>query len=50
VAVYPTYSFANHSCICNSYTRKHRDLKLELVAQADIKKGMAVILNLSSYP
>ncbi len=39
VAVYPTYSFANHSCVCNSHTRKHKDLKLELVAQSDIKKG-----------
>jgi hypothetical protein len=40
VAVYPTYSFANHSCVCNSHTRKHKDLKLELVAQSDIKKGL----------
>ncbi len=39
MAVYPTYSFANHSCVCNSHTRKHKDLKLELVAQSDIKKG-----------
>jgi len=38
VAVYPTYSYANHSCLCNTFTRKHSD-KLDLVAQVDIKAG-----------
>jgi len=39
VAVYPTYSYANHSCICNSHTRKYKDHKLELVAQSQINPG-----------
>ena len=36
VAVFPTYSYANHSCLCNTFTRKHDD-KLELIAQVDIQ-------------
>ena len=39
VAMYPTYSFANHSCICNTFTRKHKDGRLELIAQSDIQAG-----------
>eukprot|EP00092_Neocalanus_flemingeri_P014061 GFUD01015169.1.p1 GENE.GFUD01015169.1~~GFUD01015169.1.p1 ORF type:complete len:507 (+),score=138.21 GFUD01015169.1:76-1521(+) len=39
VAVYPTYSYANHSCVCNSHTRKYKDRKLELVAQSQINPG-----------
>ena len=39
VAVYPTYSYANHSCVCNSHTKKYKDHKLELVAQSEIKMG-----------
>lgn len=39
IAVFPTYSFANHSCLCNTHTRKFKDLKLELIAQTPIKKG-----------
>ena len=43
VAVYPTYSFANHSCLCNTHTRKHRDHRLELVAQTAIPAGEQVV-------
>ena len=39
IAVYPTYSFANHNCICNTHTRKYKDHKMELVVQAPIEKG-----------
>ena len=40
VAVYPTYSYTNHSCVCNSLTKKyHKDHKLELVAQSQINPG-----------
>ena len=39
IAVYPTYSFANHSCLCNTHTRKFKDLRLELIAQSPINKG-----------
>jgi len=38
VAIFPTYSFANHSCICNTYTKK-RDNRLELIAVDDINEG-----------
>lgn len=39
IAIYPTYSFANHSCLCNSHTKKYKDLRLELIAQTSIKQG-----------
>merc|ERR1712106_167066 len=39
VAVYPTYSYANHSCVCNSHTKKYKDHKLELIAQSQINPG-----------
>ena len=31
-AIFPTYSYANHSCVCNTFTRK-TGTRLELVAQ-----------------
>lgn len=42
IAIYPNYTYANHSCVCNTHTRKHRDHRLELVAQADIPAGEQV--------
>jgi len=42
IAVYPTYSFANHNCLCNTYTRKHKDLRLELIAHTPIAEGDTV--------
>lgn len=39
VAVYPTYSFANHSCLSNTFTKKHKDGKLDLIALSDISIG-----------
>jgi len=42
VAVYPTYTYANHNCLCNTHTRKHKDLKLQLIAHSDIKKGETI--------
>ena len=42
MAVYPTYSYANHSCVCNSLTRKHKDHRLELVAQDRIEEGQQI--------
>ena len=38
VAIFPTYSYANHSCVCNTVTKK-RENRLELVAMDDIKEG-----------
>ena len=38
VAVYPTYSFANHSCLSNTFTKKHKDGRLDLIALSDISK------------
>ena len=39
VALYPVYPLANHNCMCNTYTRKHKDFKMDLVAHTDINKG-----------
>jgi len=40
IAVYPNYTYANHSCVCNTHTRKHKDdHRLELIAQSPIKEG-----------
>jgi len=40
IAVYPNYTYANHSCVCNTHTRKHKDdHRLELVAQSTIREG-----------
>ena len=33
-AIFPTYSYANHSCVCNTFTRK-TGTRLELVAQVE---------------
>ena len=41
VVVYPAYSYTNHSCLCNTFTRKHRDNKMELIAQSDIKERLS---------
>ena len=41
VAIFPTYSYANHRCQCNTFTRKIGD-RLELVAQAPIGRGEEV--------
>ena len=37
VVVYPAYSYTNHSCLCNTYTKKYKNNKMELIAQSDIK-------------
>jgi len=43
IAVYPTYTYLNHSCICNTRTKKHRsDNKLELLAINDIDEGKQI--------
>jgi len=42
IAVYPTYSFANHSCLCNTHTKKFKDLRLQLIAQSPVKQGEEV--------
>ena len=39
VAVYLTYSYTNHNCVCNTHTKKYKDHKLELVAQSHIEPG-----------
>jgi len=40
IAVYPNYTYANHSCVCNTHTRKHKDdHRLELIAQSPIMEG-----------
>jgi len=41
VAIFPTYSYANHQCQCNTFTRKVGH-SLELVAQVDIRRGEEV--------
>ena len=38
VAMFPTYSYANHRCQCNTFTRKVGH-SLELVAQIDIRRA-----------
>ena len=39
VVVYPAYSYTNHSCVSNTFTRKHSNTnKMELIAQSDIKE------------
>jgi len=42
VALYPTYTYANHNCMCNTHTRKHKDLRLDLIAHSDINKGETI--------
>jgi len=38
-AIYPTFSFLSHSCICNTRYIIHPDDSMDLRAQVDIKKG-----------
>ena len=42
VAIFPTYSYANHQCQCNTFTRKVGH-SLELVAQVDIRREGSII-------
>ena len=43
-ALYPTFSFLSHSCLCNAKFNILRDRTLHLVAQTDIKAGQEITI------
>ena len=43
-ALYPTFSFLSHSCLCNAKFNILRDRTLHLVAQTDIKAGEEITI------
>ena len=43
-ALYPTFSFLSHSCVCNAKFNILRDRTLQLVAQTDIKAGEEITI------
>ena len=43
-ALYPTFSFLSHSCLCNAKFSIQRDRTIQLVAQTDIKAGEEITI------